>query len=180
MARNVMLDLETLGVRPGCSVLAIGAVDFSAAGVGRRRFYRVVSRASCAAWELREEKAALDWWSRQGKGAREVLRLAGLRRAPPLERALAEFARYFRGVGPDVLVWGNGADFDKPILEAAYAAAGMEPPWRPYAGRCYRTLKNMRPDLQPARKGVAHNALDDARTQASHAVALAAALGIAL
>jgi exodeoxyribonuclease VIII len=78
----------------------------------------------------------------------------------------------------DFLVWGNGADFDLPILSAAYVAAGFGgPPWKPYNGRCYRTLKNLRPDVpRPERRGTAHNALDDAVFQAEHAIALLAAL----
>ena len=67
---------------------------------------------------------------------------------------------------------GNGADFDLPILAAAYAAVGLSVPWKPYNGRCYRTLKNLAPVVKLARPGTHHNALDDARTQAVHAIKL--------
>lgn len=178
--RNVMVDLETLGVRPGCAVLSIGAVAFSSRGAARRTFYRVVSRNSCASLGLAEEPATLKWWEGQGAAAREVFALAGLPKALPLHCALAQFRKYLASVCSEPLIWGNGADFDKPILEAAYAAIGEGPPWRPYSGRCYRTLKNFEPGLLAVKMGTAHNALDDAITQAHHAVALAASLGVEL
>jgi inhibitor of KinA sporulation pathway (predicted exonuclease) len=66
------------------------------------------------------------------------------------------------------LVWGNGADFDNPILAAAYRATGISQGWKPYNGRCYRTIKNLAPQVRLVRTGTHHNALDDARAQAQH------------
>jgi hypothetical protein len=43
-------------------------------------------------------------------------------------------------------------------------------PWKPYAGRCYRTYKNVpgARDITVQRKGEHDNALDDAIHQARH------------
>jgi len=77
-------------------------------------------------------------------------------------------------------VWGNGADFDLPILAAAYKAAGGPPPWKPYNGRCYRTLKNLAPSIKLERQGTHHQALDDAVCQAKHLIKIVEHLGITL
>lgn len=79
-----------------------------------------------------------------------------------------------------VRVWGNGSDFDNVILRNAYAAIGSTYPWRYNDNMCYRTIKNLAPDVKMARQGVHHNALDDARSQALHLIAICNHLGIQL
>jgi hypothetical protein len=90
-----------------------------------------------------------------------------------LGNALIHFAEWMRG---EVNVWGNGAAFGNVILRSAYAACGLLPPWEFWNDRCYRTLKNLRPDIKLERSGTHHNALDDAITQAEHAVVILSAL----
>ena len=83
------------------------------------------------------------------------------------------FSDWFRkldGVQKSKFVWGNGADFDLPILGAAFKAIGMEIPWAAYNGRCYRTLKNLYKEIAMDKFiGTKHNALQDAMNQAIHA-----------
>ncbi len=170
--KNVMLDLETLGTRAGCTVLSIGAVYFGPGGLGAE-FYRVVQRASCKASALQEDAATVAWWARQSGAAQQVLRDADdHEKSVALPQALLEFNSFLAQHGANVFVWGNGADFDNPILNAAYVAAKVKPGWGNWNGRCYRTLKGLvrGPTLQ--RVGTYHNALDDAKSQALHAVAL--------
>ena len=68
-------------------------------------------------------------------------------------------------------IWGNGADFDNPILEAAYDLLKMPAPWKYNEGRCYRTLKSLFPTVVaiPQAANAKHNALLDAKNQAEHA-----------
>ncbi|MDV7397059.1 3'-5' exoribonuclease, partial [Arthrospira platensis SPKY1] len=68
-------------------------------------------------------------------------------------------------------LWGNGADFDNPILKSCYAAIDADVPFKPWAGRCYRTVKNI-PGMPKINRnhGTHHNALDDARNQALHLI----------
>ena len=177
--RNAMVDLETMGTSPGCSILAIGAVQFGQKGLGRE-FYTVVSAQSCLDAGLRVDEQTLKWWMGQSKEAQAVLRQCGLKKAPPLEKALRSFREFCHGTSVDLRVWGNGADFDNPILKAAYEALGWTQPWPTYNGRCYRTLKSLAPKVKMEREGTHHNALDDAKSQARHAVALAHHLGVEL
>jgi hypothetical protein len=165
---HVMLDLETLGVRPGCKVLSIGAAVFGPAGLGAT-FYTEMDVNTQVRLEADQE--TLEWWIKQPPEARDRL-FSNTRVRPTLAQGTAEFAKWLYTVAPDALVWGNGADFDNAILAAAYNVQGHKQPWGVRNGRCYRTLKALRPDIKLERVGTHHNALDDARSQAEHAVRL--------
>lgn len=168
---NVMVDLETLGTRPGCKIMSIGAVVFNPAGVEeQKQFYIDIHRDQ----PLQEQHDTIAWWEGVRKDNPKAYdRIFGseLKRWP-LADALNSFTGWVNELGGEVLVWGNGADFDNPILSAAYTAYGMPQPWGPWNGRCYRTLKGLRSDIRLSRKGTHHNALDDAISQAQHAVEL--------
>lgn len=176
---NVMVDLETLGTRPGCKVMSIGAVVFSPAGVEEhRQFYIDIHRDQ----PLLEQPDTIAWWKGVRKDNPKAYdRIFGSELPRwPLADALNSFTGWLNGLnglGGEVLVWGNGADFDNPILSAAYAACDMSQPWGPWNGRCYRTLKGLRSDIRLTRKGTHHNALDDAISQAAHAVEILNAFG---
>ena len=174
---HIMVDLETLGTAPGCSIVSIGAVYFGPAGLGEE-FYSVVSRESCKAAGLHEDEDTLQWWERQSTEARVVLGIAESKAAPALGVALQAFTAFCRQQ-PNVYVWGNGADFDNPILACAFRAAGLPLGWRGFNGRCYRTLKKLVPNgPKLVRQGTHHNALDDAKSQAAHAIELFKASGL--
>ena len=169
MKINVMVDLETLGTRPGCKVMSIGAVVFSPEGVSdTQRFNAIISRHAQPP-SLHEDVATLMWWSQQSKEAKD--RLFGDNvAAHAMPYVLADFSLWLKNLGGEVLVWGNGADFDNPILSTAYNACHIAQPWGSWNGRCYRTLKNLRPEIKLVRSGLHHDALDDAISQATHAV----------
>lgn len=177
--KDVMADLETLGFTPGSAILSIGAVGFDPETglIDDPGFYTVINVHSCVVAGLTFDQSTLDWWAKQSPEARKVIAEAWNPAAPKLADALRAFNAYLARF-PDVRVWGNGADFDNPILAAAYRATGVEPGWKPWNGRCFRTLKN-----QPYAKGVSvqrigtyHNALNDAQTQALHAMKIFGAL----
>lgn len=168
---DIMVDLETVGVVPGCAIFAIGAVAFSEEGLGQE-FYTVVNLPSCESEGLYPEAKTLAWWDQQNDDARAVLEEARTGGAL-LADAMAEFSLYLSGFGiDDVKVWGNGADFDNAILACCYEAVCDEPPWKPWNNRCYRTLKNLVKGPKLQRIGTYHNALDDAKSQALHAIEL--------
>ena len=169
---DVMIDLETLGRRPGCAVLSIGAVEFGPRGLGRE-LYVVVNRKSQVELGLHEDDSTLAWWAQQTEAARQVLDDAGKKTAAPLEQALAQLTSWLTPIGlKRVKVWGNGADFDNAILSCCYGALKADVPWDFWNNRCYRTLKNLIPGPKLSRGGTYHNALDDAKSQALHAIEL--------
>ena len=171
--KDVMVDLETLGRRAGCSVLSIGAVAFDA-GTGKLgpEFYTVVKVASCEAAGLHTDPDTVAWWERQNHEAQKVLKQARATHGnEALGEALVGFNGYLAQFGPNtVRVWGNGSDFDNAILINCYAATNLEAGWKFWNNRCFRSLKGMVPSVKVDRIGTYHNALDDAKTQALHAI----------
>jgi hypothetical protein len=66
----------------------------------------------------------------------------------------------------------NGVTFDNviidnTILRDAFERLEWQCPWPSWNDMCYRTMQSMYPEVKaPKRVGVAHNALDDAKSQA--------------
>lgn len=102
---------------------------------------------------------------------------------PRLAKVLANFSAYMSSLpcNNPVKVWGNGANFDNVILTESYRACLVARPWGTFDDACFRTLKNLGRDLgiaAPAFKGVKHNALDDAKHQARHAITILNFMGV--
>jgi hypothetical protein len=171
---DIMIDLETLGLIPGCAIVSIGAVPFNEFGVSGEDFYRTIHVKD---WEvpgltedgLRKEEPTIKWWQEQSPEARVVFENAHY----STRRAIAELGLYLNSMG-NPRVWGNGADFDNPIISVAAQIVGLSPMelWRSYNSRCYRTVKQQFLDIKLVRSGTHHNALDDARAQAAHMVGI--------
>jgi hypothetical protein len=160
---HVMIDLETWGRVPGCAIRSIGAVVFDAdENILGERFYRNIDDASCEALGLTKDPETVQFWAEQSKAAQDAL----LDNCVPLAEALADFHKWFGNVG-GVQVYGHGASFDPPILEAAFNACLLEAPWKFWDVRCCRTIlamANRKPDRRST--DVHHNALHDAEAQA--------------
>jgi hypothetical protein len=164
---SVMLDLETFGTRPGSVIRAIGAVKFSGGQI-TDRFYQRIDAQSCVDAGLKMDVSTVQWWLAQTDAARLEMTLPGV----PLSTALQCFTTWF-GPDPEVDVWGNGATFDNILLTAAYEALNLPRPWHTFRDRCYRTVKNLFPQVKIERgAGTHHNALDDAAAQAAHLMAM--------
>jgi len=167
---SIMLDIETLGTKPGCVVLSIGAVEFSEKGLGKQ-FHVSINPESCTNWGLTVEPRTVMWWMEQSDEARKSLTS---RKNNDLDVALDAFIGAYNW--KDQAVWCNGANFDFPILEAAFAAVGKHVPWAYWSTNDYRTLKNIVPrDVYNASKveaQIKHNALADAMAQAETAIQL--------
>ena len=177
--KNLMLDLETLGTRPGCVILSIGAVFFDIEeGLGAE-FHAVVSRVESEKAGLLVSQDTVDWWDKQSDEAKTTLHEASSEEAWAPKDVFAAFNGFLQTYGDPkkVLIWGNGADFDNVLLLAAYEKVGCAVGWGNYNNRCYRTLKNLRRGIKLERQGTYHNALDDAKTQATHTIQLLKAIG---
>ena len=168
---NIMVDIETLGTAPGSVVLSIGAVYFGPEGLGEK-FYEVIDKRDSLERGLTTDKSTVDWWAKQSADARKVLIDAVTDDvALPLDEVLKRFSVY---VKPGCKVWGNGAGFDNPLIEALYRNVGKPAPWKFWDSRCFRTLKALFPINETVKKVVAHNALQDAIDQAKLAVKILA------
>lgn len=162
---DVMVDLETLGKGSNAAIVAIGAVEFhSVFGLGRE-FYTIVDASSSVKAGMVIEADTVKWWMCRSAEARDIFTFEGV----SLFNALDTFRCWFP---PRAALWGNGAAFDNVVLANAFELVGVKKPWEYKGDRCYRTLKNLYPDVPAVYEGTHHNALDDAKNQARHAVAM--------
>lgn len=166
---EIMLDLETLGIEPGCAILSIGAVFFDSNGIGEK-FYQVIDLESSMNSGFTIRPATLLWWFGQEKEALNGISKPGKK----IIDVLKEFSHWVIMNSSDpVKVWGNGSDFDNAILGFAYSHikyGTLVKPWGDFANRCYRTIKTEFPQIKIERVGEHHNALDDAISQANHLI----------
>lgn len=158
---EIMVDLETMSTKSNAAIISIGAVKFDTRI--KSEFYEVVALQSSINVGLSVEARTILWWMEQDDESRNEFH-----KGVHLSHALYKFSAWV-GNG-DKNIWGNGASFDNVILRNAYDACGLTTPWKFYEDRCYRTIKNLFPEITCDRIGTHHNALDDARTQALHLI----------
>jgi DNA polymerase III epsilon subunit-like protein len=165
MKTQVMIDLESLGTKPGSALVALGAVKFGNGEI-LAEFYERIDVESCVQLGLEMDTSTVMWWLKQADGPRLEITQPGKH----LAEVLGNFSQWIGA--EDVEVWGNGAAFDNVLLSCAYDAAIRKRPWKYSGDRCYRTIKNLHPEVPMVRDGTHHNALDDARDQARHLMAI--------
>lgn len=172
---NIMVDIETIGTGPGCIILSIGAVAFdpNKNQIGSK-FYRVVNYQSCKRIGLFADPRTLQWWDMQSSQSRNIIKQSKSKDAQNIFDVLMDFNNYIKmyNKNNDVMLWGNGSDFDNAILQYTYARLAICPEWKYYNNRCFRTLCSLFPKQDIKRIGVYHRADDDAMSQALHTIKL--------
>lgn len=162
---NVMLDIETLGTKPGCIILSIGAIAFNpfSDALGAE-FYSNINANNAAMCGFFTDPNTVKWWEKQSQQAKAHLIINPL----PIAEALKNFIEWFKSIGGEK-VWCHGATFDVPIVEHALKFLGMVAPWKYSAIRDTRTIYDIfQIDINTVpREGTYHNALHDAKHQAS-------------
>ncbi|MDP2263263.1 MAG: 3'-5' exonuclease [Hydrogenophaga sp.] len=171
---NLMIDTETMGTGPDGALIAIGAVFFDeATGQMGDEFYRVINLATAVQEGGQIDAATVMWWLGQDDAARRGVQFGGVH----IREALQEFMAFCgrRASEADLVVWGCSPTFDCLKIERALWRLGMQAPWRYYNERCYRTVRERAPSVPQAERTGMHNALEDAKYQAQHLLAIAAA-----
>jgi DNA polymerase III epsilon subunit-like protein len=176
---DIMIDLETLSTKPDALIVSIGACTFATDGTitareRRHEFYAVIDISEPSSKGGRIDASTVAWWMGQSDQARSIFDQEG---AICLQTALLHFKEFCNLVVPRI--WGNGASADNVWLRQAYDRMVLNVPWSYRDDRCYRTLKNLRPDIPFEHEGTEHNALDDAIAQAEHAERIFAAMQVA-
>jgi 3' exoribonuclease, RNase T-like len=181
--KHIMLDLETLGTGNTAAIVAIGACEFDLHGEGveptpRHQLYVPITPESAIKAGLVVDGSTIRWWLQQSDAARKSTFPDD---ALDLHTACSYLCGFVEQYGKDVAVWGNGATFDNVIIRSAFKAVGLPVPWSFRNDKCYRTAVNLLPEARRpefVRSGTAHNALDDAITQAIHLQKCIKELGI--
>lgn len=169
---DVMIDAETLGKRPGCSVLSIGAAVFDprAPFTGavqeiseRNQFYAKILRESCTDIGLNEDEGTVKWWDDQSEEARNEA-FGGTTHIRDAVQALYDWLWKLApgGTEPLINVWSHGEDFDQPIITHIFELLEFTRPWPYNGGRDTRTVLDA---ADVPYKGVKHMALQDALDQ---------------
>lgn len=159
---KIMLDLETMGTASDSAIVAIGAVKFDDVKI-TGRFHKTIDLQSSIRLGLKVDGGATMFWLRQSDEARQSI--TGGEQLQ-LRDALIAFTDWAGDISE---IWGNGANFDEPILTSSFVACNFLPPWKFWNSRCHRTMVRTFPEIhKPPFKGTVHNALDDAENQALH------------
>lgn len=161
MNHHVMIDMETMGTEPGAALVSLGAALFDPCRQGvKKTFYRNIELQSCLDAGLRVGAATIYWWLNRSEAARSAL----LQDRVPLSDALNDFSLWFKGVRASK-IWSHGATFDVVLLDTAYRALGLPPPYKFRDARDTRTLFELAGlDYQQSEES-AHQALADAVCQ---------------
>lgn len=161
---NIMVDLETMSIKPNAAIVAIGAVKFGAEGLGSN-FYKIIDLDSSVKAGGHIDPKTIMWWMQQSSEARKKLTCED---AVSLFSALQDFSK-FVGAKKEAKIWGNGASFDNVVLATAYDSVNLERPWNFWNDRCYRTMKSVFGNgIEYVEPEIKHDALEDAKAQAAH------------
>jgi hypothetical protein len=170
-----MLDLETLGTRPGCVILTLGAVKFDPYTLndpGPGIYFRVdVDEQTALGREVQED--TLQWWLDQVEDVREEA--LGKQDRVSLDTMYRDLNRFLVGVNN---IWAQGPLFDFAILEHLYRQMGWPTPWHYWQIRDSRTLFGVHGDPRVKGKAGLHNALEDCVSQATAVQQIYNRLGI--
>lgn len=162
---DIMIDLETLGTSPDCPVISIGAIAFDIEKkVLGPTFYAVLDTEQQINDGRKVDGSTLKWWLSQSDAAKKVFK-----ENPAEVKTALNFLVEFVKQWPKVKVWGNGSTFDITIMENLFKHYGVKCPWRYNDIMDLRTFKRFCAGGERIIKsGTAHNALDDARSQAQY------------
>jgi len=160
---DCMIDLESLGTRPDCAILTLGAVKFDPFEVDRfgdGLYFRIdVNEQLELGREVQED--TLEWWGRQAEDVREEA--LGETGRISLTDMYQQLNRFLVGVNN---IWCQGPAFDIVILENIYRQMGWPTPWQFWQIRDSRTLFGVHGDPREKNKAGLHNALEDCISQA--------------
>jgi DNA polymerase III epsilon subunit-like protein len=145
---DVMIDLETLSIRPNAVILVIGAIKFNRGETWDKitdehniekldYFYTRICISSCLQEGLCVDQSTEKWWNEQEYDVKYEALLHPDR--TPVKEALLSFSKWF-GHNYNTKIWGNGSSFDCTILSEAFKRCGMEKPWKFYNERDLRTI----------------------------------------
>ena len=170
MTKQMMIDLETMGITPGSPILQIGVALFDKSASFRDQkipnWSCNVSMQSCVDHGMTIAPSTVLWWLDQEERARQSL-LASQTVAVDLPYALIGLTNWIDAnvEGSISGIWANGATFDISIIEDAYRRVGQEPPWPFWAHRDVRTIASLYPEAYRPKPELAHDALSDTMAQ---------------
>jgi hypothetical protein len=188
MKMDIMLDLETLGTKPGCAVLSIGAKVFDpygdnsvpSAAPPSTSFYRNIDLFSSLMIGLTIDLATLDWWRTKDKTAQDAFLLGGVKPKTAIQQFndwIVACGNQYSPLEKSLTVWAKSPGFDCHVLEFVADLVGYRLEWHDDERKQgFRTFRDVRTAIAMSgideksitAKGTGrtqHNALDDCEVQ---------------
>ena len=169
---DVMFDLETFGTDPRSVILSIGAVVFNSKGLGKEFYVEIDPRQTDRIIQIN----TISWWFEQSikppiNGSISLKDAAIDFTVFMLEEAGVANENNLVYMDKKIKLWANGIDFDWGLLKEVFLDYQIIPPFKYNDVRDYRTLKALFSNIPtPPKNAMAHNALEDAKWQATHTV----------
>ena len=133
---EMMIDIETLDVKPTAVVLSVGAVAFERSGQIRDRFYRVLDVQKQTKLGRTVSFDTVQWWMDQEPDA-QAEAFATVRQR--VADVLTDLNAYCRKYDSNTY-WALGPQFDYIILESLHDQMGSSVPWSHGQLRDVRTM----------------------------------------
>lgn len=175
MTQAVMLDIETLGIRPESVILTLGAVKFDPYIPGKiydGLYLRVDVDEQIAQGRLVDPET-VDWWGKQSEPIREEA--LGDQDRVSVTDLMKQLNKFLVAVDE---IWCQGPSFDIVILENIYRQYQTPHNWKYFQIRDSRTLFQVHGDPRDRNSAGLHNALEDCISQAQGVQKIYKELGI--
>jgi hypothetical protein len=140
MTVHTMVDIESLGTRPGAIILSAAFVRF----IDEAHMTINLSVPDQEMLGMEKDESTLAWWrDLEAKSPGAWARSTSDPR--PLAIALPYIEQWLSWAcqGDDMQIWCHGAPFDYPLLQELYRRANMRCPWGFWAVRDTRTLYDL-------------------------------------
>lgn len=167
------VDIESMSANSNAAIVSIAVVPFTTYShkkgeINKSQFVRGVDLKSCYEHGLHIDPDTIMWWLKQSDEARKSLSEDII----PLKEMLNHLWGFVHNIyykdPKSVRWWSHGSSFDMVILENAYKATNIIPPWRYKQFRDTRTIFDLAEiDLDRDYKlsGI-HTAVGDSQNQA--------------
>jgi hypothetical protein len=167
-----MVDIETLGIKPGSVILVIAATAFDIhTGEITDEFITYVNVKSCTDEGMTIDANTLQWWECDNRELYKDLVEKIINEGIPIEEALKKFnifVKQHKDGNDSFKIWAKSPSFDLILLKVAYNLFGMVIPWYYRDELDVRTLLQLTdgnfPDFEV--EGKEHDGLYDCRIQA--------------
>jgi hypothetical protein len=140
MTVHIMVDIETLGTRPGAVVLSAAFVRFT----DEAHMTLNLSIPDQEALGLEKDESTCAWW-RDQEAKHPGAWAAATSNPMSLSIALSYIGKWLDWAcqGDEMQLWCHGATFDAPLLGEIYRRAGIRCPWNFWSIRDTRTLYDL-------------------------------------
>lgn len=175
---HYVIDIETLGTKPGCPIMQIAVAMVEEAKI-KKVFCTSVSIEQCASYGLDKiDLSTVSWWILEHPRVFSAVFSNSAKSDNHPNLCLNELTTFCKRCNKEVFFWSKHPAFDFPILEKAYEIINsrmnlsLQVPWKYWEVRDIATLEDKRFLKSKPYKNL-HDAKEDAIREAQtliHAV----------